>query len=160
MALSARFKKGDVEAYFKKKMALIDKAIVDRLIVLGEKCVAEARELNTYKDQSGNLRSSIGYVVVRNGVAVSMSGFEKAAPWGEYKGNDFDNGEAGRGLATSLSSSPKYASGYALVVVAGMNYAAYVEANGYDVLDSTEKLAERELPRMLRELKSNIKRMK
>ena len=47
---------------------------------------------------------------------------------------------------------------YALVVVAGMNYAAYVEAKGYNVLSSAEHLAERELPRMLDKLITNIKR--
>ena len=39
-----------------------------------------------------------------------------------------------------------------------MNYAAYVEAKGKNVLTSAEHLAERELPRMLEKLISNIKR--
>ena len=37
-----------------------------------------------------------------------------------------------------------------------MSYASYVEKNGKDVLTSAEQLAERELPKMLEELKSNI----
>ena len=45
-----------------------------------------------------------------------------------------------------------------IVVVAGMNYAAYVEAKGYNVLASAEHLAERELPRMLEKLISSVKR--
>ena len=52
----------------------------------------------------------------------------------------------------------KETKGVALVVVAGMNYAAYVEAKGYNVLSSAEHLAERELPRMLEKLITNIKR--
>ena len=52
----------------------------------------------------------------------------------------------------------KETKGVALVVVAGMNYAAYVEARGKNVLSSAEHLAERELPRMLEKLITNIKR--
>ena len=36
----------------------------------------------------------------------------------------------------------KYPKGLVLIVVAGMNYAAYVEAKGYNVLSSAELMAE------------------
>lgn len=42
--------------------------------------------------------------------------------------------------------------GIVLIVVAGMNYASHVSAKGYDVLDSSELLAEKLVPQMLRKL--------
>lgn len=161
MAVRARFERDDVVQYLKRKLELVEKAIVARLTELGERCVAEARSLNTYRDQSGNLRSSIGYVVVRNGSMVQMSGFEQVQPWAGFEGDVSSQGaEQGRALASSLASSHRFSTGYALIVVAGMSYAAYVEAKGYDVLDSAEKLAERELPRMLQRIRSNVKSMR
>ena len=59
----------------------------------------------------------------------------------------------------------KKTKGIALVVVAGMEYAAALEANGawkiksrrsYDVLASAELLAERKLPKILSELVEDI----
>ena len=46
----------------------------------------------------------------------------------------------------------QYPKGFVLVVVAGMKYASYVEARNYNVLTSAELLAEREIPRLLKEL--------
>ena len=63
--------------------------------------------------------------------------------------------KAGQSVAENIGKETK---GVALVVVAGMNYAAYVEAKGYNVLASAEHLAERELPRMLEKLISSVKR--
>ena len=49
--------------------------------------------------------------------------------------------------------------GYALIVVAGMHYAQYVESLNYDVLDSAERLAERILPSLLQQLKSKVAKL-
>ena len=63
------------------------------------------------------------------------------------------------GALSITEIAAKYPKGYVLVVVAGMNYAVYVESKGRDVLTSAEKLAETELPKMLRQLKDNIRKM-
>ena len=42
--------------------------------------------------------------------------------------------------------------GIVLIVVAGMNYARYVEKMGLNVLDSSEMLAKKLVPRMLKDL--------
>ena len=42
--------------------------------------------------------------------------------------------------------------GIVLIVVAGMNYASYVSAKGYDVLDGSELLADKLVPQMLQQL--------
>ena len=65
------------------------------------------------------------------------------------------NGEEGRkeGLKYARELAAKYQQGATLIVVAGMNYAAYVQRKGYDVLTSSELLAEQ----LVRQLKLNAK---
>jgi len=129
-------------------MQKIHEAIIQRLQFLGEKCLTEARTNKTYTDQTGNLTSSIGYVILYEGRQIFTNGFE-----GEGEGSG-----KGRQLANDLFKN--YGTGYALIVVAGMNYAAHVEARGYNVLASAEQLAEKELPKMLKALSRNIEKMK
>ena len=102
--------------------------------------------------QTGALLSSTGYEVFVDGVAIH-SQFDAASG---AESNAAEMGiKSGQSIAETIGKGTK---GIALVVVAGMNYAAYVEAKGYNVLSSAEHLAERELPRMLEKLISNIKR--
>ena len=118
-------------------------AITSILFQLGEKCVNEARNFGSYTDRTGNLRSSVGYGVFKDGQPVRYSDFQQVA-----KGTE--GGIEGRALLDRIAGT--YPHGYALIVVAGMNYAVYVEAKGYNVLSSAQLLAERELPRMINDL--------
>lgn len=102
-------------------------------------------------DQRGNLTSSMGYVIIAEGKIKSEVGFDKNLE--ADKGMDI-----GSRLAKKLAREVR--TGFALIVVAGMDYAAYVEAKGKNVLSSAELLAERELPGMLRQLTRNIKKQK
>lgn len=179
--IQPKFKMKDVEAFVKKRLEQLDKRIIDRLSYLGEQCVNNARsfgdnnptafpikygdfkdpqplkqrkiserelkkrphlaaakiEFGDYIDDTTNLRNSIGYVIYRNGVRVEGNTGSKAS-------------------STVLKIANKRAkdtpSGYVLVVVVGMNYAAYVESRGYDVLSSTELWAETELSKLLKQL--------
>ena len=118
---------------------------------LGEMCVIEARdrtEESSWFDQSGNLRSSVGYVIVHNGKIIKYSEFNQVK-------QGTDGIKEGKELAKELAK--QYTSGYALIVVAGMNYAEYVEAmDNKNVLASAELLARRELPKMMMKLKKQI----
>lgn len=119
--------------------------LIGRLQYLGEKCVNEARDnrTNSYTDRTGNLRSSIGYVVLYNGVPVSEMSVQGDKPAGRSAGES--------SLSKAIAEAPS--TGYVLVVVAGMHYAHYVAARGFDVLDSAEHLAEVEMPKILDKLK-------
>lgn len=118
---------------------------------LGEMCVIEARnrpQESSWFDQSGNLRSSVGYVIVHNGRIIKYSEFNQVK-------QGTDGIKEGKELAKELAK--QYTSGYALIVVAGMNYAEYVEAmDNKNVLASAELLARRELPKMMMKLKKQI----
>ena len=152
MAIKPNFTKDDVRKRFDAFLNEIEKKQIARLQRLGEMCLVEARTNKGYMMQTGALLSSTGYEVFVDGVAIH-SQFD-AASGAEI--NAAETGiKSGQSIAETIGKGTK---GIALVVVAGMNYAAYVEAKGYNVLSSAEHLAERELPRMLEKLISNIKR--
>ena len=105
------------------------RVVADVLCNVGEQCIIEARNNGDYEDQTGNLRSSIGYAVLMNGQVIQSDCVDK-----------IKNGDEGvsEGLAF-LQKRIKKASkkGVCLIVTAGMNYADYVETKKV-VLSSAE----------------------
>ena len=65
----------EVDAYLEEQIQRIEQQTIYNLSYVGERCLNEARSTNSYKDQTGNLRSSIGYVIVKDGKIVQMSDF-------------------------------------------------------------------------------------
>lgn len=116
----------------------IENKLIRVLKYTGEQCVNIAREQGSYQDRTGNLRASSGYVIVHNGEIVERSTFEI---------------KESQKLAEEVAN--RITSRIALIVVAGMNYAAYVEARGYNVLTSSEQFAEVQVPKLLKQLKIN-----
>ena len=89
----------------------------------------------TYADQTGNLRSSIGYVIFYDGEKVAGGGFGGGALFANsegVKGSGVQGGKTGNEISEKIAA--KYSKGFVVVIVAGMEYATYVEAKGYDVL--------------------------
>ena len=135
-----------LNAKLKQSRKDITDFIVMRFRQIGEEAVKIARENGSYHDITGNLRSSIGYVilvdgkVVTNGTPVRYSG---------AKGN----GEKGEAAANELLQKlkSKYPWGIVLILCAGMEYAAFVEnVRGKDVLTSAEHLAESLMKQLLK----------
>lgn len=152
MGIKANFTKDDVRKRFDAFLDMVEQKQIARLQRLGEMCLIEARSNKGYLMQTGALLSSTGYEVFVDGVAIH-SQFDAAS--GAESEAASKGVQTGKSIAEKIGKETK---GVALVVVAGMNYAAYVEARGYNVLSSAEHLAERELPRMLEKLITNIKR--
>ena len=152
MGIKANFTKDDVRKRFDAFLDMVEQKQIERLQRLGEMCLIEARSNKGYMMQTGALLSSTGYEVFVDGVAIH-SQFDVAS--GATSEAATKGIKAGQSVAENIGKETK---GVALVVVAGMNYAAYVEARGKNVLSSAEHLAERELPRMLEKLITNIKR--
>lgn len=151
--------KNDISARFRQfRKAIVEKQI-ERLQRLGEMCVTQARGVPPsvgFHDQTGNLRSSIGYMVFVDGVPVYQLTFEQVSPQAAHKdGVTYDGGKKGEAYCREIGENT---TGVCLVVVAGMDYATYVESKGRDVLTSAEHLAEQELPKQLAELIENIKK--
>ena len=97
----------------------------------------------SYLDRTHNLRSSTGYVIVKDGKIVKMGDFTP------IKGGN-EGAQGGAAFARQLVKA--FPSGIVLIVVAGMNYAAHVSARGYNVLDSAELLAEQLVPSLMKQL--------
>ena len=136
----------EIEAYMDEQLSRLRTVILRNLAYIGEQCLNKARSTDSYKDQTGNLRSSIGYVIVEDGKVIQASDF---AP--SEKGTDKAKGQAtGKAYASELAA--RFPSGITLLVVAGMNYATYVSAKGYDVLDGAELLADQLTEKLLKDL--------
>ena len=132
--------RAEIELSIIEKVERQKTALVYNLCAIGEQVLTAARNTNSYKDQTGNLRSSIGYAVIVDGEVIQASSFNVVKD-----GND--GAKNGKEYLEELIQV--FSTGIALVVVAGMEYAAYVSAKGRDVLDSSELLAEKLVPAML-----------
>jgi len=150
MGLKANFTQGDIRDAMAQKLKRIEQMILNELQYVGETFVRNARENGSYTDQTGNLRSSIGYIILKDGQDV-FENFEEAT-----QGTDKQAGRA-RGEKFAKELAAKYPNGYALIVVAGMEYAAAVESKGRDVLTASSFQAEDDLRKALQEIKSRIR---
>lgn len=128
----------EVARMIKIKTDRIDHAILSRLQYIGETFVNNARNNNTYLDQTGNLRSSIGYIILKNG-KVTFENYKES-----NRGTDKKRGVS---IAKKLTAELKseLGKGYVLIVVAGMDYAAAVESRGKDVLTASSIIAKKQL---------------
>jgi len=133
-----------IEKHLKGQQALIKQAIINRLKFVGEKFIKNARTNGNYKDQTGNLRSSIGYIIVDDGQQIAET----------FPGNV----TAGKsiGLKVAQEAAFKFPAGLVLICVAGMDYAAAVESKNYDVLTASSITAEQDLLKGLKELKNKL----
>lgn len=125
---------------FEKEMT---RRIVAMLSKLGEECANEARKNGSYRDDTGNLRSSVGYLIAVDG-SVQKQSF---TPIGNAK-----DGDTGVKKAEALAHDvvKNFPHDIVLILVAGMECASYVANRGYDVLDSAEMWAKKEAPKKLK----------
>lgn len=122
MGLTPLFSQASIVADLQKFAREQESKFIEALAFIGETFVNEARQTRTYIDETGNLRSSIGYSVVKNGKAISFK--VQGTGEGKIEAADFVNQKI-----SELEQQGIY-----LIVFAGMEYALYVEAKGYDVL--------------------------
>ncbi len=140
MGITALFGSGamrdSVNAFQKK----VEAATIVALQQLGEGLTAYAKDQHNYTDRTGNLTNSIGYVVVHKGAILSTGGF---------------GGEGvGPSLAIAMKMVNTVGNSFSLIIIAGMNYAAYVEAKGYNVILPAELKARTDFPATMNKLVS------
>ena len=123
----------EVDKILYKAFEILKNEIRNHLAKLGEECIAKIRDRSkkeSWIDHTGNLRSSIGYAVYGYGIKQIESAFQIVR-------NGNEGSTEGRKMISQLGT--EYSHTYALLVVAGMNYASHVEAlENKDVLASTE----------------------
>lgn len=149
MAITANFSQADVKKRLDRVLEAIEEAAIEYLQKLAEECVTIARLIPPqvgFTDQTGNLRSSIGYMIFKDGTPI-VSNYVQ-----------FKEGAEGlkNGKVLAEKKGAKYKQGLVLVVTAGMNYAIYLESDGRDVLTSAELFAKQQLPKLIAQLKSDI----
>lgn len=129
MGITPNFSNKDLDKFHKKiEKQVFDKAIRGYLY-LGENVVSHAKQSVGFMDQTGNLRSSIGYILFVNGLVYRE--FYQGKAVGTSEGKQF-----ARELASKARKAP-----IVLVFTAGMNYAYSVESRGYNVLAASENYA-------------------
>lgn len=120
--LTPLWKKSDIRKLFDKLGERAEFVIMNLLQRTGEEFVKIARLEGNYIDHTGNLRSSIGYVIVKDG-SIAGRNFQLS----EQAGTDKQTGKReGEQLAMDLVKT--FTKGYVMIGVAGMKYAVFVEA--------------------------------
>ena len=132
---------------------ILQEEIFRALAYLGEQCISRIRDRSgeeSWYDQTGNLRSSIGYAIYGDGRKIIESSFAVVR-------NGSQGASEGKRMIDELAS--KYAETFALVVIAGMEYADAVEASdNKDVLASTELWAKAKVQEYLDRAKARAER--
>lgn len=165
--LDNSFTKGDFDKLVKEEMARIVKVTQNELVQVGLQFVRDARSkipnkdyhlvagdartaarlvggsINLssaagFNDDTGNLRSSIGFILMYDGELVYQD-FQLSAG-----GTDKSTGLA-LGTAYAEKLGQDYKTGWAIITVAGMEYASWVEALGYDVISGSTLGAQKRL---------------
>lgn len=122
--------------------ALYTKLVAELLAMfalVGQRCMVEIERTQGYQNRTHNLTDSKGYGVVVDGELKFKTQFPTT------KG-----GLRGQQLLSEIAS--KYNSGVGVILVAGEEYAEYVEAKGFNVLAAGELYAEQLVQKLLSEL--------
>lgn len=126
----------EVERWFNYHLDRAEEKIYVLLQRAGEEFVKIAREEGKYIDHTGNLRSSVGYIIIKDGKTLSEN-FALSE-----KGTDRNTGK-NRAKRVAFEVAALYNKGFVLIGLAGMKYAIVVEAmENKDVVSSAADHAE------------------
>jgi hypothetical protein len=150
MGIKPKFTVADINRAMQELQNDIDAAVMDILMKCGEKFVTDAKDQinissslfpkGAYKTQTGNLKHSIGYFILRNMVVVY----------------DSSNGKGSKKIISEVMRL-SLGIGWIIVGYAGMNYASYVESKGYNVISSQKETFIINLDKGLKNLSRKLK---
>jgi len=138
MPITPDFSQDDVDGYINRFVISKEQKLIWTLAMVGEQFVNDARNIRTYRDQTGNLRSSIGYIIAQDGKIVKEN----------MAGTPEGQAHARQTAEEVLRENQK---GFVLIGVAGMEYAAAVESKGYDVITGSIPAAKAMLKARIKE---------
>lgn len=143
------FEMEELARFLAKKHEELEGKALQILRYVGEKFVRDARKMTKsmggFGDVTGNLRSSIGYVIFKDGVPIQYNFRTFRTGKGAVIGK-----EVGSQFAETIKGS---GSGFQLVGVAGMKYAKFVENKGFNVISYQADAALVDLSEMVRKLR-------
>ena len=122
-----KFTTKQLEAQLISWAAKNERKFIIALSYIGEEFVNKARSIHTYENRTSNLRSSIGYVIAKNGRILKR----------DYKQEGSGVKGVKMGLELAEEAAAEHPNGIVLIVTAGMEYGLYVESMGYDVLSGS-----------------------
>lgn len=147
MDLKVTFNK---EASIAQQMAIVRKMeadVMQSMRYVGEKFVRDARQMTKaqggFGDVTGNLRSSIGYFIVKNGEVLVKEINEQR--------------QIAKVAAEAVLKNVGKSSKLKLVGVAGMEYASAVESKGYNVISIQADVAIIDLSGYFKTIESKYK---
>lgn len=120
--IKADYSAKDIEREIEQQLQRLFRVTLAEFQNIGLRFVQDAKDTQTYNDQTGNLRASIGYIIMYNGSEVDT----------KFYGDAGEGVAKGRAFARSVAA--EITEGWALITVAGMEYASWVESKGYDVI--------------------------
>ena len=145
--LTPLFSSKDIDNWYTIFNEKAEEKLYKTLLRAGEMFVRFARLYGNYKDHTGNLRSSIGYVIIEDGDIIDED-FKLSTKPGTDKASGL---RAAKKLTKELANT--YNQGMVLICVAGMNYAAYVEAiDSLDVITAAGLKTEEDLRKQVRKI--------
>lgn len=153
LSIKPKFTRAQLKEVLDRRKENLGQAILLRLQRIGETFVTNARNNGNYKDHTGNLRSSIGYVILKDGVQLfdNTKTFPQVDPTAT---GVLDGATQASNLLGDIAVA--FPNGYVLIVVAGMEYAAAVESKGLDVLSSSSLIAASDLKKAIETLTNKV----
>lgn len=137
--------RNQVEKYLLQHGKRIETALIYQLEYLVAELTNHAKANAGYEDRTSNLKSSIGGVILKNGRPITYRGFVKES--------NSDTGDK-TGLEFINSLIKDVGKGYAVIIVAGMEYASYVENyHNLNVLKKTELQMKEKLELIVKRLR-------
>ena len=127
-----------------------DTRVLRELTMIAEEACNMARDTypthdsGGYDDHTRNLRGSIGFKISFEGKEVSRGGFDSRSS------TDGENA-----AQTALNKLDTKGSLWEIVVVAGMEYARYVEAKGYNVISFVQNYLDEQIKKLIQDIKDN-----
>jgi len=138
--------KSEIDRLAAQVVAEWEEEVLDKMTALCDRAIEEQWlkfRPEGYNDQTGQLRSSTGYIIYHNGKVVRE--MFKQANYGTDKAPGL---KAGREYAFGMR---RESVAWGVLFVAGMEYASYVQGKGFSTLDTAEMIVEKNL---LKELDS------
>ena len=136
-----------IKNYLLNAIRGIDKEILDELRKIAQSLVKDAINNRGYTINTGDLMSSTGVVIMRNGIVLEIVGLSGTAN-GKSEGEKFAN---------KLVKDYRGNNDYNLVLFAGMEYASIVEDRGFNVLYVTSVNAQQIYKKHIDIIKNKIK---
>jgi hypothetical protein len=137
MALKSNFNEGQSMRDVQKQAETLYQQIINAFINDAEQFIINARgqaqshAMGQYEDETANLRNSIGYYIFHNGELVI--GKEPGGLAGKVNEGKLSASEIAAMNKQTIQEFIK-PSGFQMILIAGMNYASYVESKGYNVI--------------------------